>query len=214
MIKFANIKILRNFLSENNNNIGEEEIEESVDPRPLFQRLKEQKEKQECEWKEANKAFMDQEQAADEKHMSDVSKAKFMYELRLIRNDQKEIEEFRRKAQQLREEEREKVSSLFHFVSTLITIITFKLLKKQPTESMKLRNMKVVNKQKQFVQKAIKKVPQSALKTIAILPGIGEYDESSDSYSSSSSTSDASEVDTIVAKQQTSKPKEQVVAED
>ncbi|KAG5683529.1 hypothetical protein PVAND_012803 [Polypedilum vanderplanki] len=169
---------------------NQNETEKEYDSRPLYQRLMERKEKDETKLKEANTMLIDQERASDIEFINEINKIQFMNAIHLMQNDKRAIEEFKVAVMQCKEDE-------------------YKALKDKSTKSMKLRNMNTTNKQKELISKAIKKGPRSSLKTIAVLPGIGNYELSDTSSSSTSSESDRDELDTIILPRPAKKQKDE-----
>ncbi|KAI5694215.1 hypothetical protein M8J76_012543 [Diaphorina citri] len=199
--------------------------EEEYDPRSLFDRLKEQKDKKEFEYEEAHKLKnMIKGLDDDEVEFLDlVDKSKFEEEKRKYLEESKELNEFRRRRECLEEENLEQRikneiksskpslnSSSSNKISSQSKLLAGALVKKSSpplsnnSEKGTKRKLEDEDDQESGAKKterhssddssstrpavtpAILSTGSPAIQCVAILPGIGDYDQSSDSDGSSS----------------------------
>jgi hypothetical protein len=160
--------------------------EEPYDGRSLYERLKEQKDAKDLEFEEARK-FKNMIRGLDDDdvdHLTEIDNRKLLDEKRKYDEEQKELNDFRAKQSELQEmsadqklafiaSTKPKTSSIVQPRVSQKSILTSVVKRKAPTTPTEVP-VKVVKVQQ-----------PSAYKTIAILPGIGDYKSSDDSDDSS-----------------------------
>lgn len=179
--------------------------EEEYDSRSLFDRLKEQKDKKQADWDEAHKLKnlvrgLDDDEAG---FLDFVDQTKLAEESRILQEEREELEDYRKAVAKENEERlRTGIKSNSMTViptrsghSVLPSIGVSKESQKSKLNACVVKRKNVTStfeantskKQKTDTPVDVEILPSNNLKCIAILPGIGCYEESSDRDSSNES---------------------------
>jgi hypothetical protein len=186
---------LKNYADE-----PEEAPETVYDPRSLYERLKEQRDKKDMDFEESKK-FKNLVHTLDDDeiiHLNTVDELKLMQEKQQKEEELKEINEYRMKVAELQEisSEQVKLTKIEFFNQSQFNLI-FQRLQEIAGSKKSTQVIQKPSLQKSILTSAVKRKSEtismsdisqpSALKCIAILPGISDYkssDEGSDSDSS------------------------------
>lgn len=178
----------------------EEAPEEPYDGRSLFDRLKEQKDKKDHDFEESRK-FKNMIRGLDDDDIDhlDLVDKKRMEEEKLQRQEElKELREYREKVAAIQEENEDKKLQLIAGKSQKLTDKPKEISKPSISQksilsaAIKRKSQSSDNEPEPKKQGAVVRNP-SALKCIAVLPGLGNYESSDDSDDSSDFSEDVNE---------------------